>query len=87
MFFNTQFNAEAGCMYNFYKSISGATAIHYNTMDHWYRQTGIKQSISGQIGGRFMVTLYADLQKRLKSYAPYYMGATNFNWSLQYLIK
>ena len=87
LFFNTQFNTEAGCVYKIDKRFSSSTAIYYNSMQHHYRQAGIKQSISGQIGDRFTVTLYGDLQKQLETYTPYSIGNTALNWSLQYVLK
>jgi len=87
MLLSTQFNTEAGCMYSIHNGLFGSSAIHYSNMQHRYRQTGIKQSISGQIGERFTVTLFADLQKKIRTYMPFYMGGTSFNWSLQYMLK
>jgi len=87
MLFTAQFSAEAGCMYTIHDGVSCSTAIHYHNMQHWYRQAGVKQSISGQIGERFIVTVFADIQKKLKTYRPFYIGNTSFSWSLQYLLK
>ncbi|MEP6748956.1 MAG: hypothetical protein ABJB86_14590, partial [Bacteroidota bacterium] len=84
---NTQFNADAGYMYTICKKIMGSTAINYNSTKGWFQQTGIKQTFSGQIGERFIVSLYADIIKNIREYRANNMGASRLDWSLQYLLK
>ena len=85
--FNTQLNADAGCMYSICKAVMGSTAINYNSTKGWFRQLGIRQTISGQLGERFIVSIYADLIKNIKEYRRSNMGNTRLDWSLQYLLK
>lgn len=85
--FTTQLNADAGCMYNICKRMTGSTAINYNSTKGWFQQTGIKQSLSGQLGERFIVSMYACIVKNIKEYRLNNMGSTRIDWSLQYLLK
>ncbi len=85
--FNTQFSVDAGLMYNIHKGIVGSTALNYNSTKGWFRQAGIRQTISGQIGERFIVSVYADIIKNIKEYRPNNMGVSRLDWSLQYLLK
>ncbi|MFT3935478.1 MAG: hypothetical protein QM726_17760 [Chitinophagaceae bacterium] len=85
--FNTQFSADAGLMYNILKGITGSSALNYNSTKDWFKQIGIKQTLSGQIGERFIVSIYANLLQNIKEYKPNNMGSSRFDWSLQYLIK
>jgi hypothetical protein len=85
--FNTQFNADAGVMYSIGKGIMGSTALNYNSTKGWFKQVGIKQSVSGQIGERFLVSFYTDILKNIKEYRPNNMDNLRLDWSLQYSIK
>jgi hypothetical protein len=85
--FNTQFNADAGYMYAICKGIMGSTAINYNSTKGWFQQLGIKQTLSGQLGERFIVNVYTDIVKNIKEYRSNNMGNTRLDWSLQYLLK
>lgn len=85
--FNTQFNCDAGIMYSIGKTITASTALNYNSTKYWFQQLGIKQSISGQLGDRFTVSVYADILKNIKEYQPNQMDNLRLDWSLRYLLK
>ncbi|MEP6728596.1 MAG: hypothetical protein ABJC98_22425 [Bacteroidota bacterium] len=87
MVFNTQLSADAGLMYSIFKGIMGSTALNYNSTKDWYQQVGIKQSFSGQVGQRCIISVYADIIKNIKEYRPNNMGVSRIDWSLQYLLK
>jgi hypothetical protein len=85
--FNTQFNSDAGIMYSIAKGIIASTAINYNSTKGWFRQVGIKQSISGNIGERFIISFYTDILKNIKEYRPNNMDNIRLDWSLNYSLK
>jgi hypothetical protein len=74
-------------MYSIAKGIMASTAINYNSTRGWFRQVGIKQSVSGNIGERFMVTFYTDILKNIKEYQPNNMDNIRLDWSLNYSLK
>ncbi|MEO5684616.1 MAG: hypothetical protein ABIQ88_18385 [Chitinophagaceae bacterium] len=86
-FFDTQFNADAGVSYRLSKEIMASTALNYNITKNWSEQVGIKQGLSGQLGKKFTISLYADVFKNITLYRPYNMDNIRMDWSLQYLIK
>ena len=85
--FNTQFSADAGIVYNLGKGMMASTTLNYNSTKDWFKQIGIKQSISGQLGEQFIVSFYTDILKNIKEYRPNNMGNIRLDWSLQYLLK
>jgi len=85
--FNTQFNCDAGIVYNPGKGIMASTALNYNSTKGWFKQIGIKQSISGQLGEKFIVGFYTAILKNSKEYRSNNMENIRLDWSLQYLLK
>lgn len=84
---NTQLTAGAGCMYTIHRGITASTSLNYNSVQGWYRQLSIKQSINGQISDRFTIRLYADFARNIELFRPYTMGNSRFDWSIQYSFK
>ena len=66
LFFNSSFFTEAGYSYRIFRNITASTGYIYNSIKGWYRQTGIRQTISGQLGERFSVDLYLDAKRNLQ---------------------
>lgn len=85
--FNTQFNIDAGIVYNLGKTITATTALNYNSTKNWFTQIGIKQGISGQLGEKFIVSFYTDILKNLQEYRPSNSNTLRLDWSLQYLLQ
>jgi hypothetical protein len=85
--FNTQFMTDLGFMFRIGDKIMASTAVNYNSVQDWYRQVGIKQTISGQLTEKLQFSLYADVFKNIKVFRPSYMDNIRFEWTLQYFLK
>lgn len=83
-YFNPSLLTEAGLSYSFFKIISGSSAVFYNSAQGWYRQLGIRQSLTGQLNERFTLNLYTDLHKNIKLYHPLMYGLLRVDISIQY---
>ncbi|MEP7280033.1 MAG: hypothetical protein ABI813_15405 [Bacteroidota bacterium] len=84
---STQLNADAGLSYSICKGVLVSTALTYNYTREWFQQFGIKQTISGAIGERFTVSVFAVIAKNIKTYRDNNIENTRIDWSLQYLLK
>lgn len=87
MFLNSSFYAETGHSYVLLKNISGSSGLIYNSTAGWYRQAGIRQSLSGQIGKRFFMNVFVDLKKNLRVLQPLWNDMIRTDISLRYLIN
>lgn len=85
--FNTQLTIDAGVVYNIGNRISATTAIHYNSTNGWFKQIGIKQGISGQLGEKCIISFYTDILKNIKEYRPGNMDNLRLDWRLEYLLQ
>ncbi|WP_315820228.1 hypothetical protein [Paraflavitalea speifideaquila] len=65
VYYNSSLVTDVGFTYSLFGKVSASSAIGYNSIEGWYRQAGIKQNLSGQLGKRFMMTLYLDVRKNL----------------------
>lgn len=87
MFLNSSLYAEAGHSYVLLKNISGSTGLIYHSAAGWYRQAGIRQSLSGQMGKRFSINVFADLKKNIKIIQPLWNDLIRADVSLRYSIN
>jgi hypothetical protein len=79
--------ADAGSTFLLFKKLSLSSAISYNSVQGWYRQVGIKQTISNQLSDRFNLNVYVDARKNLALYQPLLYGLFRADVSIHYLIK
>lgn len=87
VYFNSSFLGEAGITYLLFKKISSSSAVTYNSVSGWYRQMGIRQTISNQLNNRFNLNLYIDARKNLALYQPLLYGLFRADISIQYSIS
>lgn len=87
LFMGSSLYAEAGCSYQFHKYISGSTGFVYNDVNQWYRQAGIRQTLTGELGERFNINLYLDVKRNLRVIAPLWNDPVRADLSLRYIIK
>ena len=87
VYFNSSLMSEAGLTYMVLKKISLSSAISYNSVRGWYRQAGIKQTISGQLNEHFNLNIYVDARRNIKLYQPLLYGLFRTDISINYLIK
>lgn len=86
VFFNTTVMSEAGCAYTF-KGISLSSAIAYSAVNDWYKQLSLRQTLSGEIGKRFVMSVYVNAGKNLRLYQDIPVSPVRAEWSVQYLFK
>lgn len=86
-YYNSSLMTESGISYQILKHISGSSAITYSSIKDWYQQTGIKQTLSGQLNRNFNINFYLDARKNLKLYRPLLYGPVRIDISVQYLFK
>jgi hypothetical protein len=85
VYFNSMLNSDIGTSYSLFKKIQGTTMIGYNSVKDWYKQWGVRQTISVGLGERFGADLYVDMRRNIKLYQPLLFGLTrgeiNFHYS------
>jgi len=86
-YFNSSLTSEAGTSYLLFGKISGSSSLGYNSVQNWYQQIGIRQSLSGQLGSRFIMQLHIDARKNLRLYQPLLYGLIRAEVNVQYLLK
>jgi hypothetical protein len=87
VYFNSSVISEAGITYLLLKKISLSSAFSYNSVQGWYQQVGIKQTLSGQLNDRFNFNIFVDARRNLKLYQPLLYGLFRTDISINYLIK
>lgn len=87
IYLNSSFMADAGTAFSLFKTLSLSSAISYNSVQGWYRQVGIKQTISNQLSERFNLNIYVDVRKNLALYQPLLYGLFRADVSIHYIIK
>lgn len=87
VFLNSSFYTEAGYTYQLHKNITASSGFVYNNTDSWYRQAGIRQTVSGQLGEKFSVNVYVDLKKNLMVIQPLWNEPVRADISLRYILK
>ena len=87
VYFNSSLMAEAGITYLLFKKVSSSSALSYNSINGWYRQVGIRQTISNQLNERFNLNLYIDARKNIQLLQPLLYGLFRADISIQYAIN
>lgn len=87
VFFNSSLITEAGVTYMVLKKISLSSALSYNSVKGWYKQAGIKQTVSGQFNERFSLNIHVDARKNLEVKQPLLFGPFRTDISIHYLIS
>lgn len=67
VFFNSSFNADAGCSYILLKKIAASSGLVYASVSEWYNQFGVRQTVSGQLSEKFSVNVYLDIKKNIRT--------------------
>jgi hypothetical protein len=87
IFYNTSFNADAGLSYQLGEHLNASSALSYQSVQQWYRQVSLKQTLTGQLGKSINLNLYIDAGKALKQFQPLPMSLIRGEWSIQYLFN
>ena len=87
IFFNTSFNTDLGITYNIGKNLTASSSVNYNSIQGWYQQAGIKQSLAGELGKKMKMDIYVDIGKNIKVFQPLPYSLFRAEWSLQYMFN
>lgn len=87
IFFNTSFNTDLGITYSIGKKISASSSLNYNSIEGWYNQIAIKQSVNGELGRKFKLDVYVDIGKNIKTFQQIPFSLFRAEWSLQYMFN
>jgi hypothetical protein len=68
VYLNTSFITEAGYTYQIFRKLSASSGLTYNSIEGWFRQLGVRQTLSGQLGKKLSVNIYIDARKNLAVY-------------------
>lgn len=86
VYFNSSLLTEAGITYMLFKKISLSSALTYNSVAGWYKQAGIKQTVSGHFNDRFNLNIYVDARKNIEELQPLLFGLFRTDISINYSI-
>ena len=70
VYLNTSLLTEAGYTYQLFRKLSASSGLTYNSITGWFKQIGIRQTLSGQLGEKFSINIYVDARKNLALYQP-----------------
>jgi hypothetical protein len=87
VYFNSSFLTEAGVTYLLLKRISLSSALSYNSVQGWYRQIGVRQTVAGQLTDRFNLNIYVDARKNIELLQPLLFGLFRTDISIHYQIS
>ena len=87
IFFNTTFNTDLGITYSIGKNLSASSSVNYNSIEGWYQQIAIKQSLAGELSKKIKMDIYVDIGKNIKTYQPLPYSLFRAEWSLQYMFN
>jgi hypothetical protein len=87
VFFNSSLNSDAGVSYLLFKRIMGSSGVVYSSVDSWYQQAGVRQSLSGELNGKFYISIYVDARMNLRVIQPLWTSPVRADISLRYILK
>ncbi|HUC80961.1 MAG TPA: hypothetical protein VMR70_08600 [Flavisolibacter sp.] len=87
VYFNSSINSELGTSFGLFKKISATTSLSYNTIQQWYQQIGVRQTISLRLDEGFDLNMFIDARKNLKLYQPLLFGLIRGEVSARYILK
>lgn len=87
VYLNSSFNSELGTSFNLLRLFSLSSSISYNSVDQWYRQIGVRETLDVQVKQRFMISGFIDVRKNLELYQPLIFGLVRGSVQLHYNFK
>ncbi|MGV3768139.1 MAG: hypothetical protein ACO1NW_18550 [Chitinophagaceae bacterium] len=84
VYFNSSALMELGCSYRIMRNFNATSALAYNNVIGWYRQAGVRQSISSMLGKRWSINAFADVRHNIKVLHPLLYGTVRADVALRY---
>lgn len=85
VYLNSSFVTETGFSYPLFGKIFMSSGLTYNSTEGWFKQLGVRQSISGQLGDKFSVSVFLDARKNLSLYQPLWSQPVRADVALRYI--
>lgn len=86
VYLNTSLLTEAGYTYQLFRKLSASSGITYNGIEGWFKQLGIRQTLSGELGKKFSVNIYIDARKNLVVYQALWNQPIRADIALRYIL-
>lgn len=87
VYFNTSFTTDLGASYAVLRGLSASSALAFASAHQWYRQIGVRQTLSGALSDRCTLNFFVDARKSLKVYQPLLFGPLRLEASFHYSFK
>jgi hypothetical protein len=84
VYLNSTYNSEAGYMYPLGSHLQASSALGYTSVTDWYRQIGIKQSLSGALSQHITLSSYIDVGKNIAVFQSLPVPTIRGNFMLNY---
>jgi hypothetical protein len=84
VYLNSSFNTDGGITYQLKERYTLTSGINYTSATGWYRQLGVRQSVSAMINSKLDVSLFIDARKNIDQGSSYYDDLFRIDWSLKY---
>jgi hypothetical protein len=87
VYFNSSVNSDIGYSFPVLKKFMVSSGIVYSTVNNWYSQLGVRESISGELNDKFFVSLYIDARKNLSVTQQLWDSPVRADISIRYILK
>ncbi len=87
LFFNSSLSLDGGYSFLLFKRIIASSAIVYASVNDWYQQVGVRQSLSGQLNKKFYMSVYLDARKNIKLLQQLWDSPVRADISIKYILK
>jgi hypothetical protein len=87
VYFNSSLNTDIGYSFQLLKRIIASSGIVYSSVNAWYKQLGLRQSLSGELSDKFSVSIYIDARKNLQVEQPLWDSPVRADISIRYILK
>jgi len=87
VYFNSSLNSDIGYSFQLFKRIMASSGVVYSSVNEWYKQIGIRQSLSGQLHEKFYVNVYVDARKNIELIQPLWHSPVRADISVKYILK
>jgi hypothetical protein len=85
VYLNSTWTTEGGYMYPLVgRRLQASSALNYVTVTDWYKQVGVKQSLSGALSAHITLTTFVDIGHNIAIYQPYPIATFTGNIMLGY---
>lgn len=85
MYLNSSLLAETGCTYQIFRRITASSSITYGSVTDWYRQIGLRQTLSGDLGEKCSINIYFDARHNITVIQPLWNDPVRADIAFKYI--